>query len=136
MKLPIDSLLKEITFKTSRSGGKGGQHVNKVSSKVLLIWNVPNSNVFTDEEKKLLMNRLATRLTKEGNLLLESDTDRSQLKNKELVIKRWIDLITDSLIPDKPRIATKIPKSIVLVRLDRKKKLAAKKADRKWKPDY
>ncbi len=136
MKLPIDSLLKEITFKTSRSGGKGGQHVNKVSSKVLLIWNVPNSNVFTDEEKKLLMNRLATRLTKEGNLLLESDTDRSQLKNKELVIKRWIDLITDSLIPDKPRIATKIPKSIVLARLDRKKKLAAKKADRKWKPDY
>jgi len=132
----FESILTEVTFKTARSGGKGGQHVNKVSSKVQLIWNIPNTTIFNDREKELLFKRLSNRLTKDGSLLMVSDEDRSQLKNKEIVLKRFMALIADSLIADKPRIPTKIPKSKVLKRLDRKKKLASKKADRKWKPEH
>ncbi|MFZ4262632.1 alternative ribosome rescue aminoacyl-tRNA hydrolase ArfB [Sphingobacterium sp. HJSM2_6] len=132
----FESILTEVTFKTARSGGKGGQHVNKVSSKVHLIWNIPNTTIFNDREKELLFKRLSNRLTKDGSLLMVSDEDRSQLKNKEIVLKRFMALIADSLIADKPRIPTKIPKSKVLKRLDRKKKLASKKADRKWKPEH
>lgn len=128
-----EDLMTELSFKTARSGGKGGQHVNKVSSKVLLIWDLQNSNVFDEEEKALLKDRLFNRLTKHDMLQLESSEDRSQLRNKEIVIERFLNLINESLIPDKPRIPTKIPKRIVLERLDRKKKLASKKSDRQWK---
>ena len=128
-----EDLMTELSFKTARSGGKGGQHVNKVSSKVLLIWDLQNSNVFDEDEKALLKDRLLNRLTKHDMLQLESSEDRSQLRNKEIVIERFLNLINESLIPDKPRIPTKIPKRIVLERLDRKKKLASKKSDRQWK---
>jgi len=128
-----EDLMTELSFKTARSGGKGGQHVNKVSSKVLLIWDLQNSNVFDEDEKALLKDRLLNRLTKHDMLQLESSEDRSQLRNKEIVIDRFLNLINESLIPDKPRIPTKIPKRIVLERLDRKKKLASKKSDRQWK---
>lgn len=128
-----EDLMTELSFKTARSGGKGGQHVNKVSSKVLLIWDLQNSNVFDEDQKALLKDRLFNRLTKYDMLQLESSEDRSQLRNKEIVIERFFNLINESLIPDKPRIPTKIPKRIVLERLDRKKKLASKKSDRQWK---
>lgn len=128
-----EDLMTELSFKTARSGGKGGQHVNKVSSKVLLIWDLQNSNVFDEDQKALLKDRLFNRLTKYDMLQLESSEDRSQLRNKEIVIDRFLNLINESLIPDKPRIPTKIPKRIVLERLDRKKKLASKKSDRQWK---
>ena len=81
-------LLKECNFKTSRSGGKGGQNVNKVSSKVELIFNVANSVYFTEEQKELLAIRLATRLDSDHNLHIVSQEDRSQLLNKQRTIKK------------------------------------------------
>ncbi len=126
-------LIQELSFKTSRSGGKGGQNVNKVASKVMLNWNLKDSAVFTDEQKTLIEERLANRISKEGLFQLDSSIDRSQLRNKEIVIERFLNFIDDALKVDKARIPTKTPKSVVLARLDRKKKQATKKSDRQWK---
>jgi len=128
-------LIQELSFKTSRSGGKGGQNVNKVSSKVMLNWDIERSEVFDDEQKALISERLANRISKEGLLQLDSSIDRSQLKNKELVIDRFLNLINDALKVDAKRIPTKTPKSVILSRLDRKKKQSSKKANRQWKFD-
>lgn len=123
-------LLAELKFKTARAGGKGGQHVNKVSSKVMLIWPLAESACFNAEQKELLQSRLENRINKAGEFFLEASTDRSQLANKEIAIARFFNLLEDALKVDKPRKKTKIPKAKVLERLDRKKKQAQKKADR------
>ncbi|GHE23648.1 alternative ribosome rescue aminoacyl-tRNA hydrolase ArfB [Sphingobacterium griseoflavum] len=123
-------LLKEVVFSTSRSGGAGGQHVNKVESKVSLYWNLLASPSVTARQRTQLSSKLANRLNKEGVLQLDASDTRSQLKNKELVIQRFLTLVESALKVDKKRIATKIPKSKVLDRLDRKKKNAQKKSMR------
>ncbi|NGM63353.1 aminoacyl-tRNA hydrolase [Sphingobacterium sp. SGG-5] len=128
-----DILLKELMFKTSRSSGAGGQHVNKVESKVTLLWDVQESALLSGEEKNRLVQKLANRIQANGYLQMESSETRSQLKNKEIVLQRLVDLIEQALIPAKKRIPTKIPRSKVLERLDRKKKQAAKKNDRRWR---
>ncbi|MGJ1203930.1 alternative ribosome rescue aminoacyl-tRNA hydrolase ArfB [Sphingobacterium lactis] len=133
MNVNREQLLQELTFKASRSGGKGGQHVNKVSSKVLLSWDVQQSAALTEEQKQRIAERLANRISKEGLLQLDSSIDRSQIRNKELAIERFFLLIEDALKVDKKRIPTKTPKSVILNRLDRKKKQSAKKADRQWR---
>ena len=125
------AVLSELQFKAVRSSGAGGQHVNKVSSKVVLNFDLQNSQVFTEEQKALLLKNLATRLTFEGILILQSDTSRSQHKNKEDVIKRFLELINQSLIIPKKRKKTKTPKSAKLKRLSNKKQHAEKKANRK-----
>ncbi|MBL4904547.1 MAG: aminoacyl-tRNA hydrolase, partial [Flavobacteriaceae bacterium] len=84
------NLIKELNFKAIRSSGAGGQHVNKVSSKIVLSFDIANSNEFSEEQTALLCKNLATRLTKEQVLILTSDESRSQHKNKELVIKRFL----------------------------------------------
>ncbi|MFU1858812.1 alternative ribosome rescue aminoacyl-tRNA hydrolase ArfB [Sphingobacterium sp. NGMCC 1.201703] len=127
----ITGLIGELTFKFSRSGGAGGQHVNKVSSKVTLQWDVERSAVFSAEEKALLAEKLSNRINKEGILQLESDTDRSQVRNKEIAIDRFLHLVKDALVPSKPRKKTKIPYSSVLKRLDRKKQQSQLKASRR-----
>lgn len=130
-----EALLQELSFKAVRSSGAGGQHVNKVSSKVELIFNLQESLVFNEEEEKeRLFNKLQNRLTKDGVLILYSDESRSQHKNKELVINRFFELITEALKVQKKRIPTKIPKHVKLKRLSNKRKLSDKKASRK-KPD-
>ena len=129
-----DSLLPELTFKAVRSSGAGGQHVNKVASKVELIFNLKDSLVFNTEEKALLQRKLQNRLTKEGLLLLQCDESRSQHKNKELAIERLYELIKNALFVQKKRIPTKIPKSVIRKRLKSKRNLSEKKASRK-KPD-
>ena len=133
MNVNREQLLQELTFKASRSGGKGGQHVNKVSSKVLLSWDVQQSAALTEEQKQRIAERLANRISREGLLQLDSSIDRSQIRNKELAIERFFLLIEDALKVDKKRIPTKTPKSVILNRLDRKKKQSAKKADRQWR---
>ena len=125
--LSKEELLKEITFKTSRSGGKGGQNVNKVSSKVEAIFNVANSGFFTDEQKTLLLERLAKKLDTEGNLHVVSQVDRSQLINKETTILKLAKLLIKALEVQKKRRPTKIPKSIIEKRLDNKQSNAARK---------
>lgn len=129
--MDVGKLLKELKFKASRSSGAGGQHVNKVSSKIELIFDLPNSNEFTKDEKELLLKALRTKLTKENILLLQCDESRSQHKNKEIVIKRFLLLITSGLKVPKKRKATKPSKASIQKRLEKKKQQAYKKTLRK-----
>ena len=127
----IEKLIKELNFKAVRSSGAGGQHVNKVSSKIELFFDVENSNEFSEEEKNLLFKNLATRLTKENMLLLTCDESRSQHKNKELAIKRFLEIIKQSLIIPKKRKPTKPSKASIKRKAENKRKQAFKKALRK-----
>ena len=131
MILNADLLLSELTFKAVRSSGAGGQHINKVSSKVMLSFNVLKSEGLTEEEKELLLQNLKTRLTKDYLLILNSGESRSQHKNKELVINRFLSLIQESLVVPKKRLPTRIPKGVIKKRLEDKQKLSIKKTSRK-----
>ncbi|EGV42252.1 aminoacyl-tRNA hydrolase [Bizionia argentinensis JUB59] len=124
-------LITELSFKATRSSGAGGQHVNKTSSKVVLNWDLPNSQVFSERQKERLQKSLRNRLTMEGVLILSSEESRSQHKNKDLVIKRFLELIRQGLIVPKKRRPTKVPRSVKLKRLSNKKKQADKKTNRK-----
>jgi ribosome-associated protein len=125
------ALVNEVCFKAVRSSGSGGQHVNKVSSKVELTFNLSQSLVFNEKQKEQLLHKLKHRLTKDGVLIIQCDESRSQHKNKALVIKRFLELIKASLIIPKKRIPTKIPKSVIRKRLKNKRKLSDKKVNRK-----
>lgn len=124
-------LQKEVFYKTSRSGGKGGQNVNKVSSKVELLFSVDNSMFFTDEEKQLLNEKLQNRFNKDGYVQVICDEERSQYLNKEKALERLLLLLTRSLHVQKPRKATKVSKKVKAARLDAKKIQSAKKETRK-----
>lgn len=126
-----EELIKEVTFKTSRSGGKGGQNVNKVSSKVELIFNPQNSSLFNDDEKVLLVERLVNRLDSEGNLHIVSQEDRSQLLNKQRTVIKLVKLLTQCLQVEKKRKPTKIPKAVIAKRLNNKAIVSYKKENRK-----
>ena len=129
-----ENLIKELKFKAIRSSGAGGQHVNKVSSKVELFFDLQNSNELSLVEKELLFKNLQSKLTKEGVLLLNCDESRSQHKNKGIVIERFLQIIINGLKVPKKRKATKPSKSSIQKRLDKKKKTAFKKAFRR-KPE-
>jgi len=129
--MEAEQLLKELKFKAVRSSGAGGQHVNKVASKVELIFDLQNSVGFTDEEKKVLLKNLHSKLTKEQILLLQCSESRSQHKNKEIAIERFLQIITNGLKVPKKRKATKPSKSSIQKRLEKKKQQAFKKVSRK-----
>jgi ribosome-associated protein len=133
--METDKLISELQFKAVRSSGAGGQNVNKVSSKVVLSFDLKNSNVFTEEEKMLLEINLTSRLTNDQILILNCDEDRSQFKNKEIVIKRFLTIIKQGLFIPKIRKATKTPKSVIRKRLKDKKTIAETKKNRK-KPEF
>ncbi|MBN8640526.1 MAG: aminoacyl-tRNA hydrolase [Flavobacteriales bacterium] len=128
-------ILTELSYKAVRSSGAGGQNVNKVSSKVVLTFDLKNSLAFEEEEKELTLTKLKSKLTSEGILILNCDEDRSQLKNKEIVTKRFLELIKKSLVVPKERKATKIPRSVVEKRLKDKSSQSEIKQNRK-KPDF
>lgn len=130
-----EKIISELQFKAVRSSGAGGQNVNKVSSKVVLSFDLKNSQGLSEEEKVLLENKLASRLTSEQILILNCDEDRSQLKNKSIVIKRFLDIITAGLVIPKIRKATKVPKSVIKKRIKDKKNLSEIKQSRR-KPDF
>ena len=133
--MEFEKITSELQFKAVRSSGAGGQNVNKVSSKVVLSFDLKNSQGLSDEEKNLLENKLASRLTSEQILILNCDEDRSQLKNKSIVIKRFLDIITAGLVIPKIRKVTKVPKSVIKKRIKEKKNLSEIKQSRR-KPDF
>ena len=126
-----EDLLKEITFKTSRSGGKGGQNVNKVSSKVELNINIKSSALFTEEQKATLLNKLSNRINSDGVLQVVTEEDRSQLRNKEKSVEKLIALLNNALQKVKVRKPTKPGKSVIEKRLKLKQAVAIKKINRR-----
>jgi len=124
------SLGKELVFSTSRSDGPGGQNVNKVNSKVTLKFDVAGSVAVSEEEKDLLLTKLAPRLTKDGVLVLTAQENRSQLQNKEAVILKLENLLAKAFEKKKMRKATKPSKRSVQDRIDQKKQHSEKK---KWR---
>ena len=122
-----EELIKVVTFKTSRSGGKGGQNVNKVSSKVELVLDLSLTPFFTEEERVLLREKLANRLDLEGCLHVVSQEDRSQVMNKERTLLKLLALLKSALHIQKKRKPTKIPKAMIRKRLADKQSVGIKK---------
>ncbi len=128
-------IISELSFKAVRSSGAGGQNVNKVSSKVVLTFDLKNSQALTEEEKFLVETKLPSRLTTDLVLILNCDEDRSQFRNKEIVTKRFLELIKNALLIPKERKPTKIPKSVIRKRIKEKKNISEIKKTRR-KPDF
>jgi len=126
-----EDIIKSVIFKTSRSGGKGGQNVNKVSSKVELVLHIPSAPFLDEQERTLLLEKLANRLDSGENLHVVSQEDRSQLLNKERCIVKMQYLIKAALKVPKKRMVTKTPKSVIRLRLNNKSILSGKKDLRK-----
>jgi len=121
----------EFVFKTSRSGGKGGQNVNKVSSKVLIEFHINTSQLLSEKEKSTLLEKLATKLTKDDVLQIVSQTERSQLENKEIAIKKMYAALNKCFVVKKKRTPTKPSRSSVEERLSSKKRNSELKKMRK-----
>lgn len=126
-----DKIIQELDFKAVRSSGAGGQNVNKVSSKVVLTFNPEESQALTEEEKFLIEHKLANRLNANKTLVMQCDEDRSQLRNKDIVIKRFLQLIENALRIEKPRVPTKIPKAVIKKRIENKRRQSEKKDSRR-----
>lgn len=133
--MDTEKIISELKFKAVRSSGAGGQNVNKVSSKIVLSFDLGNSKALSVEEIAILEEKLAPRLTNDKILILNSDEDRSQLKNKEIAIKRLLHILQQNLIVPKERKATKVPKAVIKKRIQNKRKLSEKKESRR-KPDF
>lgn len=130
-----ECLKKEVFYKTSRSSGPGGQHVNKTESRVELSWNLLDSVCLIESQKLLLKQRLAPRLTNQGILMITCDTHRSQYRNREEVTERFLALISASLMKQKKRKPTRPTRSSVEKRIKNKKFRGEIKNSRRQKPE-
>ena len=120
----------ELTFSASRAGGPGGQHVNKVSSRVTLRFDLAGSPSFTDDQKALLRQRLRSRISDAGVLRVVSQSSRSQGANREAAVERFAELIREALSVDPPRRPTRVPRSADRQRLERKRQQSLRKRER------
>lgn len=127
MSADIERLIEECVFTAVRSSGSGGQNVNKVASKVVLLFNVNASEVLTEIEKQLILEKLANRVNKNGILQISSDSERTQWLNKKTVINKFRLLIRQALKTERKRIATKPSFQSIQKRLDNKKHQSGKK---------
>lgn len=121
----------EVFYKTARSGGKGGQNVNKVETMAEAWWHITSSRVFTPDEKELIVTKLQNRINKDGYLIVKASETRSQLENKEIALRKMQELVTQSLIVPKKRKATKPSKAAKQKRLDSKRHESEKKQMRR-----
>ena len=129
--MDTNKLIDELIFQASRSSGAGGQHVNKVSSKIELRLNITNSSALSEEEKEILLLKLANRINKNHILILTVQESRSQHKNKEIALKKLLLLIRKALVKPKKRKKTKPSKQTIKKRLEKKAKHALKKENRR-----
>lgn len=130
----LDVLIGEVSYKTSKSSGSGGQNVNKVSTKVMLLFNVSVSKALNENEKEIVNKKLGNRINSEGILHLQCDESRSQLKNKDIVLNRFVAMLKEALKPVKKRKPTKPSKASIKKRIEAKKKLSQKKDLRRFNP--
>lgn len=131
MEIKKEDILPFVQIKTARSGGSGGQHVNKVSSKVLVILDVLNSSLFTPEQKERIQGKLHKHINSNGEIQVSSQRSRSQLLNKEEAMEKLLKLLNAAFIEQKARKKTKPTKGSVQRRLEDKRKLSLKKIARK-----
>ncbi len=131
MNISLKDIRSELKIKAIRSSGSGGQHVNKVSSKVELTFNLIETKLFDDEEKQRISSKLKNRISLEGNIIVTCDEERSQHLNKEIAIAKLIHLLDEALFVPKIRKASKPSKKSIENRLQKKKLIAEKKANRK-----
>jgi ribosome-associated protein len=130
MPMLLPDFSPEIQFRFSRSGGKGGQNVNKVESAATGLWSPAASQVFSEEQKQLLVQKLAHRLTQEGELQIKSQTHRTQLANRDEVLKKFREVVDKALQVKRLRIASKPSKAAKEKRLDNKKQRSEVKKGR------
>lgn len=121
----------EIQYKTARSGGKGGQNVNKVETMVEARWNVAGTKLFEEAQLERIQLKLGKHISKEGYLLVQCSETRSQLENKAIATEKLLALVNKALIIPKKRKVTKIPKSVIEKRLQGKRINSEKKANRR-----
>lgn len=126
------SLDHEIKFSFSRSGGPGGQNVNKVNSKVELRFHIESSQILSPRQKEILLKKLSTKLNREGEIIIFSQESRSQLQNKETALIRFYETINLLLKPRKRRIKTSASLASKEKRIQLKKQHSEKKSRRKW----
>lgn len=125
----------ELTFRASRSAGPGGQHVNKTSSRITLRFDVDGSPSLDDAQRATLRQRLPTRITKGGVLWVHAQRHRSQARNRDAAIARFVELVREALTDEAPRKPTRVPRGVHRRRLDDKRRIAEKKRRRKVRYD-
>jgi len=130
--IPIGSLDHEISFSFSRSSGPGGQSVNKLNTKVELRFSIITSSVLYQDQKEILLKKLETKINLEGELLLTSQSSRSQLQNKQLVVQKFYEIINKALKRPKRRVKTKATRASMEKRIQNKKEHSEKKSRRNW----
>lgn len=129
----MKNFTKELTYKTSRSSGAGGQNVNKVETSVTVLWKVADTEFFSNEEIELISEKLKNRINQDGILQLTVSESRTQLQNKKIATEKILELVEKSLIKPKPRKATKPSKRQIEKRITAKKQISEKKENRRFR---